>query len=304
MIPFLLIIFGMLTVVGVINRTGSICSGRRGVRFFQPLYNVCAILRKGAVISQRASVVSALGPIVSLAALIVAALIIPLGTFGAAISFGGDVILFCALMATARVAMVATAMDSGGSFQGMGSARDAFFSMLVEPALYMLLATLTMITGYDSLSGIFAQFDNMSLNGALLSIVVGYGFLKLALVECSRVPVSDPATHLELTMTHSAMVLDLSGFDLAIVHISGWLKLSIFSLLLFNSLIPAHMDGWPLFALYLGIVFVFGVAVGVGESMRARNRMNKNSTYIASITAIGVLAFIVAYMLATNHLIA
>ncbi|MEF9949911.1 MAG: NADH-quinone oxidoreductase subunit H [Mucinivorans sp.] len=304
MIPLLLIIFGMVAVVGVINRTGSICAGRRGVRLLQHLYNVLLLFRKGNVMSSQASLITALGPIVSLAALVVAALIVPFGTFGSLISFEGDVILFCALLATSRVAMVLVAMDSGSSFQGMGASRDAFFSMLVEPALYMLLATMIVITGHDSLSEVFASFENMSLNWLMLSIVVGYGFLKLALVDCARVPISDPATHLELTMTHEVMVLDLSGFDLAMFTIGSWLKLSIFGLLFANSLIPAHVDGLLLFLLYFVAIVIFGVIIGVGESFRARNRMNKNATYVASIIAIGVLAFILAYMLVTNLLIA
>lgn len=304
MIPLLLIILGSMLIIGTINRTGSIVSGRVGVRFLQPLYNVCVLLKKNSIRSSSSTLITELGPTVSLAAIIVAALIVPFGYFGALISFRGDVILFCTLLATARVAMVLVAMDSGSSFQGMGAARDAFFSMLLEPALLLLLATLCMITGHDSLSSIFAEFDNMSLNLLVLSIVVGYGFYKLSLVDTGRVPISDPATHLELTMTHEVMVLDLSGVDLAFFTIAGWIKMSIFGLLIANSLIPAQISGMLLFMLYFVAVIGYGIIVGVGESLRARNRMNKNSTYVATISAIGLLAFIVAYMLVTNQITA
>lgn len=302
MIPSLLIIFGALLMVGIINRTGSIFSGRRGVRFFQPLMTVRVLFCKGIVRSSSGSIISELGPIVMLASLVAASVMLPLGSYGALVHFQGDVIVFCMLMAVSRLSMVWVAMDSASSFQGMGAARDAFFSMLLEPAFFLLIATLALITGCYSFSEIFASFENMSLNLLVLSLVVGYGFYKIALVDLGRLPVGDPSTHLELTMTHEVMVLDLCGVDLAFFTIGGWVKLSIFGLLVANSLIPAHTSGWLLFALYLATVFVVSFGIGFQESFRARNRMNKNSTYIASISAIGLLAFVVAYMLLTNQL--
>lgn len=303
MIPLLLTILGAIIIVPIINRTGSLMSGRQGVRLLQPLYSVSVLFHKGSVRSDGASVVSSLAPSVMLGSLLAASLLIPFGNHEAIISFRGDLILFCTLLAVSRVVMVWAAMDAGSSFQGMGASRDAFFSMLVEPAFLLLFATLALITGRDSMSAIFAQFENMSLNLLVLSIVVGYGFFKILLVDTGRVPLGDPATHLELTMTHEVMVLDLSGVDLAFFTISGWVKTSIFTLLVANSLIPAHVVGWMLIALYLLVALVVGVTIGVIESFKARNRMNKNSTYIASISAVGLLAFIMAYMLLTNQLI-
>lgn len=304
MIPFLLILFGSIAIVGVINRTGSVLSGRVGYRFLQPLYDVVLQLKKGTVRSSKSTFWTTFAPAFSLAALVVASMMVPLGSQGAWLAFRGDVIVFCMLLAAARVAMVMCAMDAGSSFQGMGAARDAFFSMLIEPALILLVATFCLITGRDSFSAIFARFDNMTLNMLILSVVVGYGLYRAAIVEAGRVPMADPATHLELTMTHEVMVLDLSSVDLAFFNIAGWFKLSIFALLVANALIPAQVGGLALFGLYFVVVLCYGVAIGVGESLRARNRMNKNSTFVASISALGLLAFIVAYMLLTNQLAA
>ncbi|MEG2319243.1 MAG: NADH-quinone oxidoreductase subunit H, partial [Mucinivorans sp.] len=182
----------------------------------------------------------------------------------------------------------------------MGSSRELLLGMMAEPAYFLFLGTLSLITGHYSFSSVFSQFDNVSINLLVLSMLVGYGFFKLSLLECSRVPVDDTATHLELTMIHEVMVLDLSGVDLAFIKISGWIKLSIFGLLVANALVPAHITG-PLLWLFLLLSMVLYVgSIGFIESMRARNRMNKNSTFLATIVSVALLSFVVAYLLSTN----
>ena len=298
MIAFLCIALCAACVVGIVNRVGAWTVGRRGVRFFQPLYSVASLVRRGSVRSDRSSFVSTWGPSVSLAALVTAALMLPLGrSFGAVLSFEGDVVAFCMLLVLSRVALWAVAMDSAGAFQGMGTARELLLSMPAEPALFLLLATLSLITGTTSLSGVFGALNNVSLDLVVLTVVVGYGFYQLLTVECGRVPVDDPATHLELTMLHEAMVLDVGSFDLALVQIGNLVKFSIFTTLVANALIPAYVGGWWLVAAYAGAVVGVGAAVGLSESLRARNRMNKNATYVALIAAIGMLAFIIGYIL-------
>ncbi|MFI3287748.1 MAG: NADH-quinone oxidoreductase subunit H [Rikenellaceae bacterium] len=301
MIVLLLVFLSSLLIVGIINRARAIFAGRRGYRFFQPLRNVKVLLKKTPVYSDNASVVSRLAAPVYLASLLVAAAMLPLGSsFPALISFEGDVIVFCVMLSVGRVAIVWAAMDSGGSFAGMGAARESLFAILVEPALFLLIATLCLITGHNSFFDIFSSFNNVSISMLVLSVVVGYGFLKLSFVECSRVPVDDPRTHLELTMIHEAMVLDLAGADLAIVQMAGWLKLSIFSLLVINSVIPADIVGWDLVGFYFAGVGVFAVVIGAVESFSARSRMSKNATNIAVISAVGLLAFIVALLFKNN----
>lgn len=295
MIAFVLIIIGALLITGIINRTRSILSGRRGYRFFQPLLTVGVLLRKASIYSTTSTFVTKIAAPVYLGAILTAALMLPLGRyFPAIIHFDGDIVVFCLLIALCRVALVWAAFDSGSSFQAMGASRESLFAMLVEPAMFLLIATLCLITGNYSFSTIFAQFDNISLYLLILSVVVGYGFVKLSLAECGRVPIDDTRTHLELTMIHEVMVLDFSGVDLAFVQIGGWFKLSIFAMLTVNSLIPAHIGGWLLPALYAVVVTAYSVGIGVLESFSARNRMNKNATYIVAISAVGLLAFVVA----------
>ncbi|MEG1607423.1 MAG: NADH-quinone oxidoreductase subunit H [Mucinivorans sp.] len=300
MIPIFAILLFAILLPGGVNRVRSWLSGRLGYRFFQPLYTVGVLLGKASVYSNTSSWLTRLVAPLYLSCTVVAALCIPFGSFGALVSFDGDFILFVYLLGLGRLILVLGALDSGSSFQGMGSSRELLLGMMAEPAYFLFFGTLSLITGHYSFSSVFSQFDNVSINLLVLSMLVGYGFFKLSLLECSRVPVDDTATHLELTMIHEVMVLDLSGVDLAFIKISGWIKLSIFGLLVANALVPAHITG-PLLWLFLLLSMVVYVgSIGFIESMRARNRMNKNSTFLATIVSVALLSFVVAYLLSTN----
>lgn len=302
MIPFILILASSLFVKGIINKTRARLAGRTGCRFFQPLLTVGVLLGKEEVYSTSSTWLTRVAPAVYLATAFGAALLLPLGIFPAAVAFDGDFILFAYLLALGKLALVLTALESGSSFQGMGSAREVLFSMLVEPCFFLLVGTLAMVTGYGSFSAIFAEFDNMPVNLLMLSLILAYGFLNVALVENGRVPVDDPRTHLELTMVHEAMVLDLSGVDLAFVQVAGWLKLSLWGMLAVNVLIPARTTGWLLVLWFLLAMAAYGAVIGLVESLMARNRMTRNATYLVTVSAIGLLGFAVAYLLMTSGL--
>lgn len=302
MIPFILILVSAFFVKGCINKTRARMAGRKGYRFFQPLLTVGVLLGKGEIYSTSSTWLTRMAPAVYLATTLSAMLLLPLGLFPAAVSFDGDFILFAYLLTFGKLALVLTALESGSSFQGMGSAREVLFSMLVEPCFFLLIGTLAMVTGYGSFSAIFAAFDNMSVNWLMLSLILAYAFLNVALVENGRVPVDDTRTHLELTMVHEAMVLDLSGVDLAFVQVAGWLKLSIWGMLAVNVLIPAQTTGWLLVVWFLTAMLAYGVVIGLVESLMARNRMTKNATYLVTVSAIGLLGFAVAFVLMTSGL--
>lgn len=302
MIPLLLILVSALFVKGVINKTRVRLAGRTGYRFFQPLLTVGVLLGKGEIYSTSSTWLTRVAPAVCLAATLGAALLLPLGIFPAVISFDGDFILFAYLLALSKLALVLTALESGSSFQGMGSAREVLFSMLVEPCFFLLVGTLAMVTGCGSFSAIFAKFDNMSVNLLMLSLILAYAFLNVALAENGRLPVDDTRTHLELTMVHEAMVLDLSGGDLAFVQMAGWLKMSMWGMLVVNMLIPARTAGWLLVVWFLVAMAAYGVVIGLVESLMARNRMTRNATYLVTVSVIGLLGFAVAYVMMTSGL--
>ncbi|WP_294592708.1 NADH-quinone oxidoreductase subunit H [uncultured Rikenella sp.] len=301
-IPLFLILVSAVCIKGVVNKTRARLAGRKGVRFFQPLLTVGVLLQKGEIYSTSATWLTRTAPALYLATTLGAVLLLPLGIFPAAVSFYGDFILFAYLLGFGKLALVLAALESGSSFQGMGSAREVLFSMLVEPCFFLLVGTLAMVTGYGSFSSIFATFDNVSMDWLMLSLVMGYAFLNVALVENGRLPVDDPRTHLELTMVHEAMVLDLSGVDLAFIQVAGWLKLSIWGALLVNVVVPGQVEGWMLAGWFLVAMAGYGVLVGAVESLMARNRMTKNATYLATVSAIGLLGFGVAYVLMTSGL--
>ena len=167
-----------------------------------------------------------LGPVVSLAALMAALLIVPLGAIPAPLSFSGDLIVVAGLLALGRFAIVLAALDTGSSFEGMGASREVHFAALAEPALLLALAVLARITGALSLTPLYQGITAAAWIAALPALaLVAMTLLVLALVENSRIPVDDPTTHLELTMIHEVMVLDHSGPDLGYIHYAAALKL-------------------------------------------------------------------------------
>jgi formate hydrogenlyase subunit 4 len=160
------------------------------------------------------------------------------------------------------------------------------------------MATLAMFTGYTSFSDIFKSFFISDNHYVLICSLIGlYLLIQIAIIETSRVPVDDPKTHLELTMIHEVMILDNSGFDKAVIHVSGWLKFAVYGALIFNLAVPSGWNPLMQAVIFLSIMAVFAVIVGLVESFRARNKMNKNPKFILTLSAIGLIAFLVVLIL-------
>jgi formate hydrogenlyase subunit 4 len=291
---FISILIAALFFPGIILRTKSIASGRKGPGIFQPVKDIRVLFRKGSVFSSTTGIIFQIAPVVSLASIICAALVLPFGNLRSLISFEGDFIYFAYLLALGKFFAIIGALDTGSSFEGMGANREAFFSMLIEPAFFILLATFAMLTGYTSFSDIFDHFFITGNNNVLIYSIMGiYLFVQTAMIENSRIPVDDPKTHLELTMIHEVMILDNSGFDKALIHLGSYLKFAIYGSLMYNVLVPS---GWSLFlkiVLFFSVQVIFAVVIGVTESFRARNKMNKNPKFILTISAIAWIAFVV-----------
>lgn len=300
MLIFVLCLLSAILIPGVIIRTKSLCSGRKGPGIFQPLQDVRVLCLKGNVISPVTTLIFKIAPSLTLATVLTAVLLVPMGKQDAILSFSGDFVFFSYLLALGKFFMILAAMDTGSSFEGMGANREALYSMLVEPVFLLLLGTYAMFTGYTSFTDIFSHFY-FGNNYAFIAGIIGfYLLIQIAMIENSRLPVDDPKTHLELTMVHEVMMLDYSGFDLALVHISSWIKFAIFGALISNSLIPADWNIALQILLFLLLQMVFGVIIGVMESFRARNKMMKNPQFILTLTAIAFLAFTV--ILLFSHL--
>ena len=260
---------------GVVGRVKAVVAGRQGPPLLQPWRDLLRLAGKGAVYSRTTTWVFRAGPVVGLAAILAAGLLLPLGAPAATIAFAGDFALLAALLGLARFVTVLAALDTGSSFEGMGAAREVTFSALAEPALFLGFVSLVRSTGGLDLTHLLGdglaaawQADSSALLLVALSIFV------VALAENSRIPVDDPATHLELTMIHEVMVLDHSGPDLALIQYGAALKLYLFGALVVKLVLGARFADPPAaFAAFLAGQLVFAVALGLVESTMARVRL-------------------------------
>ena len=294
----LLMLAVAVSITGVINRTRAVLAGRKGLRFFQHLFDAKVLLGKGAVYSPTTGILFRLAPCVCLASSLAAFLFIPVADLDPLLSFDGDVVMVAYLLALSRVSLILAALDTGSSFEGMGASREALYGALIEPAIMLSMATLAMLSGYTSLADIFSTARSLDVNLTIVVLLAASVFLKIMFVESGRVPVDDPRTHLELTMIHEVMCLDYSGIDLAMIQIAGWLKTAVFAMIAADAVAAAVCFDW-LLAAPLAVV-VAGLSVGITESMRARNKLSRNSTYILTVTAMSALIFLVGYLLLQN----
>ena len=300
MLSFLLILFVSVFFTGIIGRTKSICSGRKGPGVLQPMKNVILLFRKGSVFSNTSSIIFQIAPAIAFGSILTAAMLIPFSWQESILSAQFDFVLFVYLLGIGRFFMIIGALDTGSSFEGMGANREAFYAMLLEPAMLIILASFCIITGNYSFATIFYTMGQYHVEYILAALLGIFVLVNIALVENSRLPVDDPKTHLELTMVHEVMILDNSGFDLALIHLTSFLKFAIFGTLIANCLIPAQWSLSLQVLLYLAIQIVFAVTIGFVESFRARNRLNKNAQYILAVSAVALIAFIFALIVNIN----
>ena len=292
---FLLLLVGAPLIPGVIGRTKSIATGRRGAPVWQLYSDLLKMARRGVVYSTVTTWVFRLAPPVLVATTLAAATLVPLDGHAPIIGFAGDAVAFAYLLGLGRFVLVLAALDTGSSFEGMGASREVTFASLVEPGLFVSLAALGVVARDFSLGAMLGTAPAHVLTTATgpSAVMIALSVFALALADCSRVPVDDPATHLELTMIHEVMVLDHSGPDLALVMYANALKLGIFAAIVTNVLLlGAHPAGWwgvPV----LGAGFVlFGVAIGIVESIMARLRLPKVPLYIAGGSSLALFGLI------------
>ena len=260
---------------GIVGKTKSLLTGRRGPPVLQLYADLGKLLRKGSVYSRTTTWVFRAGPVVVLVALAVAALLLPLDGRAAPAGFTGDLVAFAGLLALGRFALVLSGLDTGSSFEGLGASREVTIAIFAEPTLFLCFIALVLATGDLSLSGMLGTplAAAWPRAGASLSLV-GISLFVLLLAENSRVPVDDPATHLELTMIHEVIVLDHGGRDLALILYGSAVKLALFGVLVVSVFVPRAGFGEPaaLALLFAGLAVV-AVAVGVLESVMARLRL-------------------------------
>jgi formate hydrogenlyase subunit 4 len=242
-------------LTGFVRKLKARILRRRGPSLLQPYRDLVRLLRKEAVLAENASWLFRVTPYLVFATTWVAAALVPTFATGLTFSWTADLIAIVALLAGARFFLALAGMDVGTSFGGIGSSREVMIAALAEPAMLLIVFSLALVAGATQLSTVAAFMASpdvglrVSLGIALIAIVM------VAIAENGRVPIDNPATHLELTMVHEAMVLEYSGRHLAMIEFAASLKL-----LLYMSLIACLFAPWGLVSAGAG---VSGWAVGI-----------------------------------------
>jgi formate hydrogenlyase subunit 4 len=279
---------------GVINRTKARFAGRTGQPLLQLYYDLAKLLKKGAVYSRTTTWVFRAGPVIGLSAVLAASTLVPLGGQPSLLSFPGDFLVLVYLLGLARFFTILAALDTGSSFEGMGASREAAFSALAEPALLLSLVAVALRSGHLSLSGMLASPWGWGHLAPALWLIAAAVFIVL-LAENARVPVDDPATHLELTMIHEVMVLDHSGPDLAFIQYGAALKLWILGAIWVGIVAPfGGTSPGTGAALELACLLGLAVFIGVVESMMARLRLSRIPPLLVGAGVCALLALLVA----------
>jgi formate hydrogenlyase subunit 4 len=224
---------------GVTRKVRARLLRRQGASILQPYRDLLKLIRKEAVVAENASWLFRAAPYLIFAATWVAAALVPTFATGLSLGADADLIVIVALLGTGRFLLALAGLDVGTSFGGIGSSREMMFASLAEPAMLMAVFTLSLFAGSTQLSSISAYMlgpgtgINISLALALVALII------VSLAENARIPVDNPATHLELTMVHEAMILEYSGRHLAVIEAAAAVKL-----LLYLSLIACVFTPW------------------------------------------------------------
>lgn len=283
-----LLIFPFL-FIGLINKIKAFWAGRKGASVFQPYYDFAKLLKKGEVISTTTSRIFAIYPSLLLTSTIFAGLLIPIFNNKAILSFQGGFILFAYTLALGKFFSIAGAMDTGSSFEGMGASREASFSILVEPAFFIIIASIMALSGnytFDSISLILQKSGHI---GYLLIVLGAIALFIMMIIEGCRVPVDDPNTHLELTMIHEVMILDNSGPDLAMIFYSSGMKMIILASLIANLIIPVGLGIIYSSLAFIAVILLLAVIIGTLESSIARLRLTHIFEFVFLMSSISLI---------------
>ena len=298
LINLIILLFVPFLMMGLIKKTKSFWGGRKGPSIMQPWFDFVRLMKKDFVISNTTSAVFKITPIITFASVIFAGLFVPLASGSAIVNIPVGLIVFAYILGLGKFFALISAMDTGSSFEGMGASREACFTSIVEPAFFMVIGSIMALTGnytFDSLGKILSSAGTY---GILIIVFTALVLFIMLLTEGSRVPVDDPATHLELTMIHEVMILDNSGSDLAFLTWANGIKMLLISSLIAYMVIPSNVLDFVGVLLYLGVIALLSVIIGTVESSMARIRMSHvfEFVFIMSSLALVVLSLVMARM--------
>ncbi len=291
----LILILGLSPLfVGLVNKQKAIYTGRAGASILQPYYELKKLMKKETINANSSSFISTIAPLINLIAVAAAAAMLPISFARPLISFEGDIILFAYMLGLARFFQVLAAMDIGSSFEGMGAAREATFAVFAEPIFFFTIGSIAFISGFTSIYDIYhsIRLDNISF--VVFIIVCSISVFILAVTECSRMPVDDPNTHLELTMIHEVMILDNSGIDLFLYQYSSYIKLFIYVILEASFFYPFAVQSYTLgIIIFVVVIIILSAALAAVETVTSRFKMKNIPHYLLFATAIGILNLLI-----------
>jgi formate hydrogenlyase subunit 4 len=291
-------------LTGMVRKSKARLQRRCGPSVFQPYRDIARLMRKEAAISHDASWIFTGAPTFILGATWIAAAMVPLFAFGGGLSAAADLIVIIALLTAARFAQALAGLDVGTAFGGLGASREMMFATIAEPAILMVIFALALISGTTRLPEI-ASFIQAAATGPHISLLLAFvGLAMLAVSENGRIPVDNPATHLELTMVHEAMVLEYSGRHLALIELAHSLKLIFFISLIAALFIPwgiAQPGSSPLmlgvgFAAYLVKLFVAAKLLALFEIAVAKMRVFRVPQFVGVALMLGLLAVLLVFV--------
>jgi formate hydrogenlyase subunit 4 len=291
-------------LTGMVRKTKARLLRRRGPPLVQPYLDLLRLLRKDVVLAENASWLFRVVPYLIFASTWVAASLVPTFRTGLLFSWSADLIAIIALLGSARFFQALAGLDVGTSFGGIGSSREMMIASLAEPAMIMIVFTLALIAGSTQLSTM-AGFLVSSAVGLRVSLGLALlALIMVAIAENGRIPIDNPATHLELTMVHEAMVLEYSGRHLALIELAASIKL-----ILYVSLIACLFVPWGLaaagtgpaalaigVAAYLGKLAVIGVLHAVFETTIAKMRVFRVPEFLGAALMLGLLATLLRFV--------
>jgi formate hydrogenlyase subunit 4 len=297
-VQMLLVLLLAPLLTGLVRKVKARLQRRRGPSLIQPYRDLRRLLGKDVVLAENASWLFRVAPYLIFATTWVAAALVPTFATGLVFSWSGDLIAITALIGSARFAQALAAMDIGTSFGGIGASREMMISSLAEPAMLMIVLSVALIAGSTQLSTIA---DHMAFSSVGLRVSLGLGliaFVIVALAENARIPVDNPATHLELTMVHEAMVLEYSGRHLAMIDLAASLKLLLYISVIGCIFFPFGLTEGYLVGLlcYLVKLTFAGVLLGVFEMSIAKMRVFRVPNFLGAALMLGLLGVLLLFV--------
>ena len=291
-------------VTGLVRKIKARLLRRQGPPLLQPYRDLLRLMRKEAVLAENASWLFRAAPYLVFAAIWVAAALVPTFASGLLFNWTADLIAIVALLGSARFFLALAGMDVGTSFGGIGSSREVMIASLAEPAMIMIVFSLALLAGSTQLTTISQYMVSPNVG---LRVTLGLSLISLVMVgiaENARIPVDNPATHLELTMVHEAMVLEYSGRHLALLELAASLKLLLYLSLIACLFVPWGMAmshaGWLAYAFggatYAAKLVAGCFALALFETAIAKMRVFRVPTFLGAALMLSLLGALLLFV--------